>query len=345
MPRAKPESPPARSVAPAKPKPKPKATAPARAKPQALDARRARERLDERAQKLAEARREQRRREEEARKKEEELRSQAIERARAERREQARTAQRKTERDEQRKQERRGRDRQEERPREQERPKRAQQTREEPKPKPPTPDEFLELGLGGPPAATEAPAVIRLPDLVFSAMQRSLDAALADGREHGAIFGATGGARRYVSLVYADGDVHQIDYSAARAAWPALKEAGTYHTHLWELIDVGTSELRWAGGGHSDQDLRNLIVAERHMSAVIAQTRSGGSRIFLLVRPVTFTLLGGTAKLAADYRKRVLALVANGVDPVEASEQELVRVSRTGVVVLYTGEGPLLERR
>jgi hypothetical protein len=205
--------------------------------------------------------------------------------------------------------------------------------------------EFLELGLVGPASGPEAPAALRLPDPLFNGMLLQLEASLADGREHGGVFGATGGPRRYFSLVYAEGEVHQIDYSQARSSWPALKEAGTFHTHLWELIDVGAQQLRWAGGGHSDGDLFNLIVGEPHMSAVVAQTRQGGRRIFLLLRPVTFVLRGGPSAFVAEYRRRVLALVAEGVDPVEASERELTRISHGGVVVLYSGEGPELARR
>jgi hypothetical protein len=211
------------------------------------------------------------------------------------------------------------------------------------KPAAPTYEDFLQLGVEGPASAAEAPPTILLPRGLFDGMVLQLQAALDDGREHGAVFGTSGGPRRYFTMSFVDGEVHQIDYSRARQEWPALKQIGTFHTHLWERIDTGLGTLAWAGGGHSDQDVFNLVVGERRMSAVVAQTRQGGRRIFFLVRPQTFTLVGGPSRFVAEYRRRVLALVEAGVDPVDASERELVRLTQSGVVVLYLGDGRVLD--
>ena len=81
------------------------------------------------------------------------------------------------------------------------RPEPKRPRREAPRPAPraaaaPTPDfptdeGFVALGLVGPPCASAAPSALRLPPLLFEQMILALDASLADGREHGGVFGRT----------------------------------------------------------------------------------------------------------------------------------------------------------
>jgi hypothetical protein len=117
--------------------------------------------------------------------------------------------------------------------------------------------------------------------------------------------------------------------------------------HLFELIDVGNPNLRtWAGGGHSADDLFNFLDADGRMSAVVAQTGTGKRKIYLLLRPQTWTLKGSRRGVADDYQRRVLELVAHGASPIDASEQVLTSVSRATGIVLYTGlDDPHLARR
>jgi hypothetical protein len=160
------------------------------------------------------------------------------------------------------------------------------------------------------------------------------------------VFGESGDRPGFLTLVPVEGQVHQIDYSQAQAALPRLRQAGTFHTHLWKLIDTGDPESPgWAGGGHSESDLANLLRRRPHMSAVVAQTRSGGRKVFLALRPQIVTVPEGIDVLASDYRRRVIAAVRAGSDPVDASELELARLGRTGIVAVYAGlDTPVLTR-
>jgi hypothetical protein len=175
-------------------------------------------------------------------------------------------------------------------------------------------------------------------------MTIALDASLDDGLEHGGVFGRTRLQPRALTVVPVAGEVHQIDYSAAETTIPAVRQAGTFHTHLWEVIDIGDpSRAAWAGGGHSDADLLNLLRGQAHMSAVVAQTRTGGRKIFLAVRPQLVEIPEGGATFVANYRQRVIAAVVHGADPVDASEQELGRLGRTGNLVVYSSlDSPVL---
>jgi hypothetical protein len=211
----------------------------------------------------------------------------------------------------------------------------------------PTDDEFLTLGLEGPASVTSSTDRIRLPRVLFDGMRRQFDLALNDGMEHGGVFGVPGGTSRFFAIVYVEGQVHQIDYSTAQSRWPTLRQAGTFHSHLHELIDIGdANDPRWAGGAHSDDDLFNFLVRDAHMSVVMAQTKQGRMNIYLLLRAQTYTIPGGPRALAAAYRTRVLDLLRKGVDIVDASERELTRLARGGVFALYAGtDDPGLTRR
>jgi hypothetical protein len=58
--------------------------------------------------------------------------------------------------------------------------------------------------------------------------------------------------------------------------------------------------------------------------------------IYLLLRPQTYTIPGGPRTLGAEYKRRVLALVRDGLDRVEASERELTDLAHRGVFALYS---------
>jgi hypothetical protein len=210
-----------------------------------------------------------------------------------------------------------------------------------------TQDQFLTLGLDGPASLATCPDRVRLPDVLFGGMRHQLGLALEDGLEHGGVFGGTGGASRYFTIAYVEGQVHQIDYAVVRGRWPTLKQAGTFHSHLYELIDTGNpDDPRWAGGAHSDTDLFNFFDREPHISAVMTQTRQGRMNIYLLLRPQTYTIPGGPRAVGAAYKRQVLALLRKGVDIVDASERELTNLAHRGVFALYTGtDTPDLARR
>jgi hypothetical protein len=176
-------------------------------------------------------------------------------------------------------------------------------------------------------------------------MAQALDASLDDGLEHGGLFGRTRLQPLALTVVPVTGQVHRIDYSEAIRANPALRLAGTFHTHLWEVIlDDDPSRPSWAGGAHSDTDLLRLLGGQAHMSAVVAQTRSGGRKIFLALKPRRTEIGQGAALIALSYyRQRVIAAVAKGADPVDASERELARLGRGGELVFYSGlDSPVL---
>lgn len=79
------------------------------------------------------------------------------------------------------------------------------------------------------------------------------------------------------------------------------------------------------------------------MSAVVAQTRGGGRKVFLALRPQIAAT--GVAAVADDYRARVIAAVAAGADQVDASELELAHLGRSGIVAVYSGlDSPTLTR-
>jgi len=223
-------------------------------------------------------------------------------------------------------------------------PRPAPRAAAEPTPDFPTDEGFLALGLVGPPTASVAPSALRLPRLLFEQMTLALDAALNDGLEHGGVFGRTRLQPRALTVAPVTGQVHQIDYASAVAVIPAVRQAGTFHTHLWELIDTGDpARLAWAGGAHSDADLVNLLRAQPHMSAVVAQTSTGGRKIFLALRPQRLEIPEGAARFVAGYRRRVIAAVEKGADPVDASERELARLGRGGDLVFYSGlDSPVL---
>jgi hypothetical protein len=214
----------------------------------------------------------------------------------------------------------------------------AKEARKPTQPQPSTLDVLLTLGLEGPASLATCPDRIQLPDVLYEGMRHQLELSLNDGLEHGGVFGATGGASRYFTIAYVEGQVHQIDYSVVRRRWPTLQWAGTFHAHLTEYIDVGDpNESRWAGGAHSDADLFNFFDRESHLSAVMTQTNQGRTRIVLLLRPQTYTISGGPKAVAAAYKQAVFALMRTRVDVVDASERELTNLARRGVFALYSG--------
>jgi hypothetical protein len=205
-------------------------------------------------------------------------------------------------------------------------------------------DELVALGAHGPVSAPDAPHSLRLPAPLFDALLAQLEAAKADGLEHGGVFGATT-EPGYLAVVRVDGDSNGIDYSTAQRDWAGLLPVGTFHAHVNSGQGAGPDGGTWIAGGHSDQDILELILGDHHASAVIAEQNDGAMRIFALLKPQTLTLIEDPEDFVADYRQRVLALVAGGADPLDASERELQRLSGSGILVLYTGDEPELPRR
>jgi hypothetical protein len=197
--------------------------------------------------------------------------------------------------------------------------------------------QFIELLKTGPRNERLAPGTITLPDSLCAALRGAATATYNDGLEHGGVFGYFAGEPVKFGILYAAGQETQIAYPSANT-WPALRFLGRFHTHLYVLaLQRGVMQVGgWAGGGPSGADLTNFLANEGNASIVFAQTKWSAWKIYFLLRPQESHLRGGPVTIGKNYEQRVVAAVAKGADPIDASDDALKDLARSGAFVFYS---------
>ncbi|MGH8655926.1 MAG: hypothetical protein ACREYE_28780 [Gammaproteobacteria bacterium] len=177
-------------------------------------------------------------------------------------------------------------------------------------------------------------------------MLEQLDASQDDNKERGLLFGYTAPRMTYGSILI-EGNEDQINYSKARDLWQSLRVVGIFHTHPLS-IGVGKkgSLTGVTGGGHSGNDLANFFRRSERASAVASYRVDGKRVIYLLLKPQNFTIPGTPQRVGEMYTEKVVAKLDKGINPHDASRQELTNLAREGAFILYIGiESPDLRKQ
>ena len=204
---------------------------------------------------------------------------------------------------------------------------------------------FVKLLGDGPRDAASAPLTLTLPAVLAAGISEQLDAALGDGAERGLLFGYTS-PRLTLVTAYVTGTEDAIDYAPARRQWPGVRFVGTFHVHI-TAVGVGEDGrlTGGTGGGHSGADLAAFYRRAERASMVGSEAMDGRRWLYLILKQQGFSIPGTPHKVAELYHARVMARLARGAQPHEASLAELTSLARAGAFVLYTGvDGRTLSR-
>lgn len=188
---------------------------------------------------------------------------------------------------------------------------------------------------------SSAPSKLILPLPLFRDILEQFSAAAENNREQGLVFGYISPAGMYGSI-FVDGRRENIDFSNAinqARRWSGFRILGFSHTHvpIYGINSKNKAITFIQGGGHSGQDIANFFRRNERVSIVVSSNIKIQRIVYFLFKPRNFTIPGTPGKTGQLYNERIQTKLDSGVDPVNASIEELTHLSRRGAFVFYFG--------